>query len=83
MRYFQFHGVVAHLVSKVAERTLYDVDSDFSPRDYFDDGAETRDQLVAAHAAAVEVLEANGFQTETVPPVTIDLAERFRVNFID
>lgn len=80
MKYFQFHGVVAHLVSKVAERTLYDVDSDFSPKDFYDEGAEPKDQLVAARAAAVEVLEANGFQTETVPPVTIDLVERFRIN---
>lgn len=83
MRYFQFHGLVAHLVSKVAEQTLWDVDSDFSPKDYFDPGAEVGDQLVAARTAAVEVLEANGYRPEEVPALTVSMVEKFRVNFID
>jgi hypothetical protein len=73
MKYFQFHSVVAHLVRKVADRTITEVDPDFDPRDYFDAGAEKDDQILNAHLAATEVLEANGFLSMEIVPEAIQV----------
>ena len=61
MKCLEFHVCVAHLVSKVAGLPLKDVDAEFNVNDYFDDGADKDEQILAAHLCADEILRENGF----------------------
>ncbi len=64
MKFPEFSICVAHLVRKVAGQPLQDVDPEFNLGDYFDDGAEKCEQILAVHLCAEDILRTNGFINE-------------------
>jgi hypothetical protein len=74
MKIVAFTNVVAHLVSKVADRRPLEIDPDFSPEDYFDSGADDSDNQAYAFRAAADLLSEAGY----LDPVDAEseLAER-------
>ncbi len=74
MKIHEFSLVVAHLVSKVADRRPADVDSEFSVKHFFDSGADDDDNRGNAFSAAAHLLAENGFLDTAEPEAS--LAER-------